>query len=55
MLYDGELIDSLNWVPLDDFIGHLRKQVPDHLLERCQSASGKAEGGWYVGGPFTVQ
>ncbi|KAH9980673.1 phosphoglycerate mutase-like protein [Russula compacta] len=55
VLYDGELIDSLSWTPLDDFISLLRRQVPDHLFERCSSASGKAEGVKQLGVPFVVQ
>ncbi|KAH9956432.1 histidine phosphatase superfamily [Russula dissimulans] len=44
VLYDGELIDSLSWVPLDDFTALLRQHSPDHLFEKCTSVSGKVEG-----------
>ncbi|KAF8258566.1 histidine phosphatase superfamily [Lactarius quietus] len=43
VLYDGEPVDSLKWVPLSDFVGILRNQVPDHIFERCASVAGKAE------------
>ncbi|KAN0109872.1 phosphoglycerate mutase-like protein [Russula decolorans] len=42
VLYDGELINSLSWIPLDTFISHLRQQVPDDLFEKCASVSGNA-------------
>ncbi|KAH8980764.1 phosphoglycerate mutase-like protein [Lactarius hatsudake] len=44
VLYDGEVVESLKWTPLYDFLGVLRSQVPDHIFERCASVSGKAEG-----------
>jgi hypothetical protein len=40
VLYDGEVIGSLSWTPLDTFINLLRQQVPDHLFEKCASVSG---------------
>jgi hypothetical protein len=43
VLYDGEPVDSLKWIPLSDFVGILRGQVPDHIFERCASVAGKAE------------
>jgi len=41
VLYDGEVIDSLSWVPFGDFTALLRQHSADHLFERCTSASGK--------------
>ena len=53
MLYDGELIDSLSWTPIDAFISLLREQVPGRIFEKCASVAGKAEN---VKGPdFIVQ
>jgi hypothetical protein len=37
VFYDGELVGSLSWVPLNGFISRLRRQVPEHLYERCMS------------------
>jgi hypothetical protein len=47
VFYDGELIESLSWTPLETFISHLRQQVPDDLFEKCESVSvaGEAEKG----------
>jgi len=42
VLYDGEVIDSLSWVPHDGFTAILRQHSVDHLFERCTSVSGKA-------------
>ncbi|KAI0289333.1 histidine phosphatase superfamily [Russula brevipes] len=55
VLYDGEVISSLSWTPLDDFISLLKKQVPDHLFERCTAVSGKTEDMKLLDVPFTVQ
>jgi len=55
VLYDGEVISSLSWTPLDDFISLLKKQVPDHLFERCTTVSGKTEDMKRLDVPFTVQ
>ncbi|KAI9429543.1 phosphoglycerate mutase-like protein [Lactarius psammicola] len=55
VLYDGETVDSLKWIPLADFIGVLRNQVPDHIFERCASVSGKAEGTEESRALFTLQ
>ncbi|KAF8504883.1 phosphoglycerate mutase-like protein [Russula emetica] len=47
VFYDGELISSLSWTPIDTFICHLRQQVPKDLFEKCSSESvaGEAEKG----------
>jgi len=37
VLYDGEIVDSLSWTPLDTFISQLRQQVPLDLFEKCTS------------------
>lgn len=55
VLYDGELMNSLSWVPLEDLIDLLKEQVPDDVFERCMSASGKGEGVRRVSVPFIVQ
>ncbi|KAI0302453.1 phosphoglycerate mutase-like protein [Multifurca ochricompacta] len=44
VLYDGEIVDSLRWIPFGDFIGLLRRQVPAHLFEKCTSTSNDVEG-----------
>jgi len=47
VFYDGELISSLSWTPLETFISHLRQQLPDDIFEKCESVSvaGEAEKG----------
>jgi hypothetical protein len=55
VLYDGEVISSLSWTPLGDFISLLKKQVPDHLFEKCTTVSGKTEDMKRLDVPFTVQ
>ncbi|KAH9044119.1 phosphoglycerate mutase-like protein [Lactarius hengduanensis] len=55
VLYDGETVESLKWTPLQDFLGVLRNQVPDHIFERCASVSGKVEGAEGPQEIFTLQ
>ncbi|KAH9067513.1 phosphoglycerate mutase-like protein [Lactarius vividus] len=55
VLYDGEIVESLKWTPLNDFLSVLRNQVPDHIFERCASVSGKVEGAEGPQELFTLQ
>lgn len=43
VLYDGELVGSLSWTPLSEFISLLRRQVPNCLFQRCMSVSVPAQ------------
>ncbi|KAH9033543.1 hypothetical protein EDB85DRAFT_1890216 [Lactarius pseudohatsudake] len=61
VLYDGETVDSLKWTPFYEFLDLLRRQVPDHIVERCAEASlsvqvpGKVKGAEWPQDPFTFQ
>ncbi|KAH9036246.1 phosphoglycerate mutase-like protein [Lactarius hengduanensis] len=61
VLYDGETVDSLKWTPFYEFLDLLRRQVPDHIVERCAEASlsvqvpGKVKGAEWLQDPFTLQ
>jgi len=55
VLYDGELVDSLQWIPLGNFIRLLRHEVPEHIFEKCMSASDEAEGCNHTSAFLTMQ
>jgi len=55
VLYDGELIDSLKWIPLGHFIHLLRHQVPENIFGECMSASGEEQGSIHPSVLFAVQ
>jgi len=35
VFHEGTVLDGMEWVRLDEFVGRLRALVPDGLFERC--------------------
>ena len=35
IMHEGTPVETLDWIPLDDFIGLLEENVPPNLFEAC--------------------
>ena len=35
IMHEGTPVGTLDWIPLDDFIGILESNVPENLFEAC--------------------
>lgn len=37
VMHEGTPVKTLEWVPLDDFVGLLETQVPEDIFEACNA------------------